>query len=68
MTDITLFTITDPKQIKMIDAALDSDYCISYNPILGGEDGMTVISIEVFLDIDDKGVYKLLEAFKQDGY
>jgi hypothetical protein len=49
----------------MIDAALDSDYCINYNPILGGEDGMTVTSIEVFLDIDDKGVYKLLEAFKQ---
>jgi hypothetical protein len=69
MTDITLFTITDPKQIKMIDAALDSDYCINYNPILGGEDGMTVTSIEVFLDIEDeKGVYKLLEAFKQDGY
>jgi hypothetical protein len=65
MTDITLFTIRDPKQIKMLDAALDSDYCINYKPILGGEDGKKVTSIEVVLDIEDEKVYKLLEALSQ---
>jgi hypothetical protein len=49
----------------MIDAALDSDYCINYNPILGGEDGKKVTSIEVVLDIEDEKVYKLLEALSQ---
>ena len=64
MTNIPLFTITDPQQIKKLDAALDSDYCITYYPILG-DDGKTVTSIEVVLDIEHENVYKLLEAYKQ---
>lgn len=66
MTDIPLFTLTDPKQTRLLYAVLGSDYCINYNPIVC-EDGKTITSIEVVLDIEHENVYKLLEAYKQHG-
>ena len=63
MTNIPLFTITDPKQTRLLCAALDSDYCINY--ALNYDDSGRPVNTDAVLNIEHEDVYKLLEAYKQ---
>jgi hypothetical protein len=62
MTDVHIFNITDPKLVRLMSAALDSDWGITY--ITHTKDGKPD-SMEVVLDVEDKNDAALLEAIRQ---
>ncbi|MGI0021048.1 MAG: hypothetical protein ACREAY_11315 [Nitrososphaera sp.] len=63
MTELPLFTITDPKSARLLAAALDSEYGISYITNFG-KDGKPS-SVEILLDVYNEKDAELMEAYKQ---
>jgi len=62
MTDVRLFTLTDPKLVRLMSAVMDSNWCITYITHL--KDGKPD-SMEVVMDVEDEKDAALLEAIRQ---
>lgn len=60
--DLSLFTLTDPKQVRLLYGAIESLRCINY--VIHKEEGR-LTGIEFVLDIEDERLAPLLEALQK---
>jgi hypothetical protein len=58
-----LFTLTEPKIVRLLHAAIQSPWCINY---ITHKEGGKVTGIEYVLEIEDERVAPLLEAMGQE--